>query len=729
MVRLLELFSGTHSVGKIAKERGYEVYSVDRDLPNYDKLDKDKKYVSEHHYQEDIMTFDYKQFDKDFFDIITASPVCLYWSNLRNTWIGRKMKNKETGKLNEKAFTKEDMENDINNYGKPMVDKVREIIDYFNPKYYWIENPNNSKIKTYITDLPYYVVDYCKYSNWGYKKSTRFWTNITGFKPKLCKKDCENIITIKTQEGDIHSGYGTKIKGETRTLHTGNIGGSKKKKSMKQALKKGEIIQNKKKSGLHKVSMGSWGKKGTEQTGIGGGNNRLGRYRIPPKLLNDLFDCMKFDDDVTLINGDCLKIMKTLPSKSIDIFIQDLPYGQISARWDCKIDLEQMWKEFKRLRKSKNTPFFFFTTTKFGYDLIKSNKKMFRYDLIWVKTAPVGFLNARKMPMRKTEMIYVFYEKLPFYDLSSHKHKYKDVNEKYTYNQKEKDVYNFKNRKEVRKGKDVGKGSVYEPKLPSNVIVAEEYCNYDVDKNCYGGGKKNRIKISKDKKDHQSKYEPKLPTNIIEEKKEYKDRKTLYVVIPEFRPMNQRGQTYNPPLPTNIIEEDNGMIGDDNIYRTKGQKPLKRSGYDLYTPKLPTNVIENIEDFTWRDDLDMYNMNREEYDKRPKNQRGVQYEPPLPCNLIKCKSVRGLHQTQKPTELIKWILKYYSKKNWTCLDITMGSGSTGIACKEMGRKFIGIEKDDKIFKIANTRFYGSKEELDKLCKKKKKKKNKKVLVI
>ena len=41
MVRLLELFSGTHSVGKIAKERGYEVYSVDRDLPNYDKLDKD----------------------------------------------------------------------------------------------------------------------------------------------------------------------------------------------------------------------------------------------------------------------------------------------------------------------------------------------------------------------------------------------------------------------------------------------------------------------------------------------------------------------------------------------------------------------------------------------------------------------------------------------------------------------------------------------------------------
>ena len=52
---------------------------------------------------------------------------------------------------------------------------------------------------------------------------------------------------------------------------------------------------------------------------------------------------------------------------------------------------------------------------------------------------------------------------------------------------------------------------------------------------------------------------------------------------------------------------------------------------------------------------------------------------------------------------MKWILKYYSKENWVCLDCCMGSGSTGIACLEMKRDFIGIEKDKKIFKIAKER--------------------------
>ena len=61
----------------------------------------------------------------------------------------------------------------------------------------------------------------------------------------------------------------------------------------------------------------------------------------------------------------------------------------------------------------------------------------------------------------------------------------------------------------------------------------------------------------------------------------------------------------------------------------------------------------------------------------------------------------------------------------------MGSASTGQACKEMNRKFIGIEMDDKIFNIANTRLNGTKEELDKLCKprRKKKTKTKKVIVV
>ena len=76
------------------------------------------------------------------------------------------------------------------------------------------------------------------------------------------------------------------------------------------------------------------------------------------------------------------------------------------------------------IRKDKHTPFFFTCSTRFGYDLIKSNEKWFRYDLVWEKSSPVGFLCAKKMPMRKHEMAYVFYEHLPLYGISSHNHKF-----------------------------------------------------------------------------------------------------------------------------------------------------------------------------------------------------------------------------------------------------------------------------------------------------------------
>jgi DNA modification methylase len=124
-----------------------------------------------------------------------------------------------------------------------------------------------------------------------------------------------------------------------------------------------------------------------------------------------------------LINGDCLEVMKDFSNNSIDLLFCDLPYGQTSCKWDSLIDLELFWKEVNRICKD-TTPMFFTCSTKFGVSLINSNPKNFRYDLVWVKSAPCGFLNAKKMPMKKHEMIYVFYKKLPLYDLSSHKNKF-----------------------------------------------------------------------------------------------------------------------------------------------------------------------------------------------------------------------------------------------------------------------------------------------------------------
>ena len=126
-----------------------------------------------------------------------------------------------------------------------------------------------------------------------------------------------------------------------------------------------------------------------------------------------------------LLHGDCLEQMKGIDTNSVDFIFCDLPYGQTSCKWDVIIPWEPFWNEILRIKKL-NTPIFFTTTTKFGVELINNAPKKcpFRYDLVWVKSAPAGFLSAKKMPMRKHEMVYCFYEKLPFYDLSSHKHKF-----------------------------------------------------------------------------------------------------------------------------------------------------------------------------------------------------------------------------------------------------------------------------------------------------------------
>ena len=140
---------------------------------------------------------------------------------------------------------------------------------------------------------------------------------------------------------------------------------------------------------------------------------------------------------LTLYNGDCLEIMKQIPEKSIDLIICDLPYGCLTGgagkekakrkesgntgviagcAWDVKIDLRAFWEQVKRIRKSEHTPTLHFCNTKFGYDLIESNKEEFRYDLVWSKPNAVGFLLANKKPMASHEMIYIFSEKAAFYE-------------------------------------------------------------------------------------------------------------------------------------------------------------------------------------------------------------------------------------------------------------------------------------------------------------------------
>ena len=174
-MKVLELFSGTGSVGKCCKELGWDVVSVDMIFNATHKCD--------------IMEFDYKQYNKNEFDIVWASPPCTNYSKLQDCWIGRMRK----GKL----YTKEVQQEEMNEDDK-LVLKTFEIINYFNPEYWFIENPASSKMKDrpFMKDKNNYVVDYCMYSDWGYRKRTRIWTNRKDFKPKLCdgKGNCGNMV-------------------------------------------------------------------------------------------------------------------------------------------------------------------------------------------------------------------------------------------------------------------------------------------------------------------------------------------------------------------------------------------------------------------------------------------------------------------------------------------------------------------------------------------------------
>lgn len=255
-MKVLELFSGTHSIGVVCKELDYYVVSVDRDIGNSCKLNPD--YVSVNHIQTDIMTWDYKKFKEGEFDIITASPVCTWWSLLRKCCYGRVIKG-HNEPFSEKLFLQ-----DIDTYGKPMVDKVFEIIDYFKPKYWWIENPKTSKMWEYIREIRpqydnYIHFDYCKFSDFGYKKPTTFLSNIPNLKDVRCKNDCDNMKILDGRHNNLASSIYAEIDGKKVIVNN-----SKKRKYCKE----------------HNIPLEK----------IGGGNNRLERYRIPKPLIKHLFE-------------------------------------------------------------------------------------------------------------------------------------------------------------------------------------------------------------------------------------------------------------------------------------------------------------------------------------------------------------------------------------------------------------------------------------------------------
>jgi len=199
MIKVLELFSGTRSIGKCCDALGWDSVSVDMILPADHKVD--------------IMDFDYKQYPKDHFDIVWASPPCTNYSQLKKCWYDRKLKD---GTI----YTKELNDKDQDEADK-LVLKSLEIIKYFNPHYWFLENPQTGNLKNreIMKGIFFHDVDYCMYSDWGYKKRTRIWTNKKEFNNLLCdgSGSCGNMIGNTKHKSSADGGYDKrkiKVKGQ-----------------------------------------------------------------------------------------------------------------------------------------------------------------------------------------------------------------------------------------------------------------------------------------------------------------------------------------------------------------------------------------------------------------------------------------------------------------------------------------------------------------------------------
>lgn len=234
---------------------------------------------------------------------------------------------------------------------------------------------------------------------------------------------------------------------------------------------------------------------------------------------------------IDLKQGDCLEIMKDIPNESINLILCDLPYTTKNRKttwneWDKPIDIIKLWGQYNRIVKSDGV-IVLFSNDLIGAELILSNKNLYKYKWIWEKESGTGFLNAKRMPLRNTEDILIFYKKQP------------------TYNPQMRDGKPYK----IKKGSR-----------------SNNYCNSD-----------------------------------------------------------------------KIVTTEN--LGN----------------------RYPITILK-------------FNRDKEK-----------------------------LHPTQKPINLLEYLIKTYTNENDTVLDNCMGSGSTGVACVNTNRNFIGIELDENYFNIAKER--------------------------
>jgi len=305
--------------------------------------------------------------------------------------------------------------------------------------------------------------------------------------------------------------------------------------------------------------------------------------------------------DCSLIQGDCLKVMKGIPDNSIDMVCCDPPYGITSHIWDTIIPLAPMWTHLKRIIKP-NRAIVITATEPFATLLIFSNIKSYRHAWYWQKNQATGVQRCWQEPLRNIDGIYVFINKIN-YSLP-HSLRFK---------------------------------SVLKDKIAQNKIKYK-----DLDKFC-GFSAHHYLNISQSW------------ANVLPSKKKLK-------IICEF-------------------------IGWDFKEAAKFLDEIINEGKKYARVYNPLDVKKaNLKNY--------YYGKKEIYTQEYTN---------FPRQLLEFKIEVGLHPTQKPVALMEYLIKTYTNEGDMVLDFAAGSFTTGVACVNLDRKFIGIELDKGYFKIGVNR--------------------------
>ena len=158
-----------------------------------------------------------------------------------------------------------------------------------------------------------------------------------------------------------------------------------------------------------------------------------------------------------LFHGDCLEEMEKLPANSIDIVIADLPYGRFKHNeWDSPIDLERMWEQVWRVCKP-SAPVLLFGDFRFAHELLNSQPKLFRYEIVWDKEKSTTPLLSQRRFGKCTEYILVFYKNPPLYNYKKYHKIIKTTREYFN--------CSYIGGKKIKK-----RANYYEPPLPLNTF-------------------------------------------------------------------------------------------------------------------------------------------------------------------------------------------------------------------------------------------------------------------